>query len=329
MTATGWSLNAALALAALALLYVGAEWLVRGAASLARRMYIRPIVIGLTVVAFATSAPELVVGLTSAIQSRTAADATIAHVAVGDVLGANVANIGLIIGISALIRPLRVRRSTWRRDVPAALAVHLLLLVFCLDGRLDPWEGMLLILGFLGFVAYLVRRAKDSRRAESAGESGSKRPRLATSVAWVAAGVAALAIGGNLLVGSALAIAKAAGISNLTIGITMVALLTTVPELATSTVAARRGESDLSIGNAVGSILFNGALVLGLAAVVAPIHIGPEVTHTRLPAVIALLLLLLLLMRSGLRVTRLEGAGLLACYLLFTAYCLLAGSVGY
>jgi len=308
--------------ASLALLYVGAEWLVRGAGRLAIAMRIRPLVVGLTVVAFATSAPELVVGLTATLRNYS-------DIAVGNIIGANIANVGLIIGASALIRPLRVHRHLWRKEVPVTIAVQVLLWAFCLNGTLGRGEGLALVAVLVAFVAWMVRTAKDREAAPSPDEIKGK-PRRALRVIQVAAGVALLVAGGNLLVPAAVGVAEAAGLSKLAIGLTIVAFGTTVPELATSVVAARRGEGDIAVGNAVGSVFFNTACILGLASAVRPIEIAPSEFHglvwIKLPVMLALVLLLIPFVRTGARVSRWEGAVLLACYIAFIVYSFWSGA---
>ena len=303
--------------ASLALLYVGAEWLVRGAGRLAIAMRIRPLVVGLTVVAFATSAPELVVGLTATLRNYS-------DIAVGNIIGANIANVGLIIGASALIRPLRVHRHLWRKEVPVTIAVQVLLWAFCLNGTLGRGEGLALVAVLVAFVAWMVRTAKDREAAPSPDEIKAN-PRRAVSLVQVVAGVALLVAGGNLLVHAAVGVAAAAGLSRLAIGLTIVAMGTTVPELATSVVAARRGEGDIAMGNAVGSVFFNTACILGLASAIRPMSISWDVYWVKLPVMLVLVLALIPFVRTGSRVARWEGAVLVACYIAFVVYSFWSG----
>ncbi len=318
-------LNVVLIVASVALLYFGAEWLVVGSALLARRMRIRPLVIGLTVVAFATSAPEFVVAVTATIESWVKADPNVAHMALGDVIGANVANVGLVIGGSALVAPLLVRRGIWRREVPIAILVQVVLFIFCLGPEIARWEGAVLVGMHLAFCVYMVRTAKDTETANLPDEVEGPLPRPAMAALRVGAGVVLLAVGGYLLVRGATAIAERAGLTHLTVGVTLVALLTTVPEVATSIMAARRGEGDIAVGNAVGSVLFNTAFVLGTAACLKPIVVRDDIRYLKIPVMIALLLVLLPFMRSKFRVSRWEGAALLACYVGFVVMSLLTG----
>ncbi|MGB2754968.1 MAG: calcium/sodium antiporter [Phycisphaerae bacterium] len=317
MPADGVGLDVLLIVVSVGVLYAGAELLVRGAGRLAIAMRIRPLVVGLTVVAFATSAPELVVGLTATLRN-------VSDIAVGNIIGANIANVGLIIGLSALIRPLRVHKHLWRKEVPATILVQVLLWAFCLNGTLGRWEGLALVAVLVAFLAWMIRTAKD-REATPLPDEIQGKPRRALNVVQVVAGVALLVAGGNLLVHAAVGVAEAAGLSRLAIGLTIVAMGTTVPELATSVVAARRGEGDIAVGNAVGSVFFNTACILGLASAIRPITISWDVYWVKLPVMIVLVLALVPFMRSGFRVARWEGAVLLACYIAFVVYSFWSG----
>ena len=318
MPADGVGLNVLLLVVSVGVLYAGAELLVRGAGRLAIAMRIRPLVVSLTVVAFATSAPELVVGLTATLRN-------VSDIAVGNIIGANIANVGLIIGASALVRPLRVHRHLWRKEVLAMIGAQVLLWVFCLNGVLARWEGLVLIGVLATFLAWMIGTAKDREAAPLPDEIKGK-PRRAVNLIQVVAGVALLVAGGNLLVHAAVDVATAAGLSQLAIGLTIVAFGTTMPELATSVVAARRGEGDIAVGNAVGSVFFNTACVLGLASAIRPIAVSQDVYTFQLPVMMALVLILIPFVRTGSRVARWEGAVLLACYIAFVVYSFWSGA---
>ncbi|MBN1916302.1 MAG: calcium/sodium antiporter [Verrucomicrobia bacterium] len=301
------------------MLYFGAELLVSGSSGLARELRIRPSVIGLTIVAFATSGPELVVGIVATLRG-------VQDVTVGDVIGANVANIGLIIGASALLAPLAVSRITARREVPITVSAQIALFLFALSGTITRIEGAVLILMLVAFVVYMIRTAKDASNPRLATDPPRVPGQTVLLVVKTAFGIALLVSGGYFLVGSATFVAEKAGITNLTIGATMVAFLTTVPELATSLIAARRGEGEIAVGNAIGSVFFNSACVLGIAAVINPIAVGPSIAHVKIPIMIGLLFLLALMMAFRLRVSRRKGVILFACYLGFIAYTILTGA---
>jgi cation:H+ antiporter len=320
MPADSIGLDVLLLVVSVGVLYAGAELLVRGAGRLAIAMRIRPLVVGLTIVAFATSSPELVVGLTATLRN-------VSDIAVGNIIGANIANVGLIIGLSALIRPIKVHQHLWRKEVPATILVQVLLWAFCLNGMLGRWEGLALLAVLAAFLAWMIRTAKD-REAAPLPDEIKEKPRVAVNVIQVVAGVALLVAGGNLLVHAAVGVAAAAGLSQLAIGLTIVAFGTTVPELATSVVAARRGEGDIAVGNAIGSVFFNTACILGLASAIRPMSISWDVYWVKLPVMIVLVLALVPFVRTGARVARWEGAVLLACYVAFVVYSFWSGAAG-
>lgn len=295
----------------LLLLALGAEYLVRGSTALAMRFGLTPLVIGLTVVAFGTSSPELVVSLQSSLSGNGA-------IALGNVIGSNISNIALILGVSALVRPLRVQVQIIRREIPLMILASVLLSLMLLGGQVNRLEGLLLfIAGIAYFVfAYIAARRNKSRIAESEFEAALPKT---TGRGWVSLllillGLSMLAIGAKLLVHSAVAIAEAFGVSQIIIGLTVVAVGTSLPELATSVVAARKDEGDIVIGNVIGSNVLNVLFVLGLAALINPLHVeGLSVID-----VIVMLgsaALVLPLMRRGFQLTRWEGTLLLAGYI--------------
>ena len=304
----------ALILGGLVLLIVGAEALVRGASALALKLGLSTLVVGLTVVAFGTSAPELVVSVQAA---REAAGG----IALGNVIGSNIANIALILGLSALLRPLRVETQLVRLDLPLLIGVSLVLVLLLLDRALGRVEGAVLSLGLLGYVALTLRVA---RREEPAG-LGEALP-TAQGSAWrhvlfVGAGLAMLATGAGWLVDGAVAVAEAAGVPPAVVGLTLVAVGTSLPELATSAVATYRGAGDVAIGNVVGSNLFNVLGILGAAALVHPLA-APSLTLVDLAVMFGLAIVLLPLARSGFALTRWEGALLVGVYVGYTVYLL-------
>jgi len=308
-----------LALAAgLVLLYFGAERLVHGAASLALRFGLTPLVVGLTVVAFGTSAPELVVSVGSALEGR-------GGLAIGNVVGSNIVNVALILGLSVLIRPALVKTQLLRLDVPLMIAASALLFVLLLDGVLNRVEGAFL---FAGLIAYTGFNIWQSRREQAAVQtdlaevlptpSGS----VGRDVGWVAVGLVVLVVGAQFLVSGAVSIAEAAGLSEAFIGLTIVAIGTSLPELATSVVAALRGEGDIAVGNVVGSNVFNLLGILGLSSMLAPLERG-GIAVFDLGAMLFLALLLVPLMRSGFQLARWEGGLLMACYAVYVGLLLI------
>lgn len=298
-------------------LLVGAELLVRGASALALRLGITPVVVGLTVVAFGTSSPELVVSLTAAVHGQPG-------VALGNVVGSNICNLGLILGIAALIRPVVVHSRVIRLDMPLMIGASLLTWGLLADGRLGRLDGLLLTLGVVAFTTFSVFQGRREASAvqEEFGEGvGPASARLLPSVLLVAGGLVLLTFGGRLLVDGAVAIARGAGVSETVIGLTLVALGTSLPELATSAVAALRGQSDLAVANVVGSNIFNLLGVLGPTALVAPLESVP-VSSVDLAVMVGIAALAWPLLRTGARVSRGEGALLLLVYGLYVAYLL-------
>ncbi|MBP5350850.1 MAG: calcium/sodium antiporter [Fibrobacterales bacterium] len=292
----------------------GASWLVDGASALARAFGVSDFVVGLTVVAFGTSLPELVVNLFAAFQGHM-------ELALGDVLGSNTCNILLILGLCALVRPLPVPRKVAGFELPLVPGVVALLSLLLLPGELRAWGGAVLLLCFALFLRISVRRGDV--RAE---EPGEKRMRPGKAVFYVLAGLAALVGGGRMIVSGATEIARMCGMGEGAIGMTVVAVGTSLPELAASVAAQWRGNAALAVGNIVGSNIFNVLLVLGATALVAPIPAGPEawaqVAVTLGSGALLLACLFLKPASSRLRLGKLSGALFLACYALVVAWSL-------
>ena len=309
----------------LALLLAGAELLVRGASRLAAAVGISPLVIGLTVVAFGTSAPELAVSTGSALTGRP-------DIAFGNVVGSNILNILVILGLAALISPLAVHRQLIRFDVPLMVAVSLLVLLFALDGSVGRWEGLALLAGIVAYTVWVIRQSrKESRavQAEYEREFGAKdagpAQRLWLQVLLILAGLGMLVLGAKWLVAGAVAIALWLGLSELVIGLTIVAAGTSLPEVATSVLASIRGERDIAVGNVVGSNLYNILAVLGLAAAVAPdgVAVATAALNFDVPVMIAVSIACLPVFISGGAIDRWEGAIFLLYYALYAAFLVL------
>lgn len=295
----------------LALLVVAANALVRGAAALALRLGLTPLVVGLTVVAFGTSAPELVVSVQAAIAGA-------GGIAVGNVVGSNVANIGLILALAVLVRPLATNPALVRRDLPALLGVTALAAAFLVDQRLGRAEGGVLV---LGLAAYLVWSVRAARRENAEADLAVAEP---TGPVWrdalfVAGGLAGLVVGADLFVGGAVRLAEAAGVSNAVIGLTVVAVGTSLPEMATSVVAAVRGEGEIAVGNVVGSNLFNLLGILGVAALVRPL-VAPGLEPVDVAVMGAFTGALAVMLFTGRRLVRAEAVALVAGYVGYVAY---------
>jgi cation:H+ antiporter len=300
-------------------LYLGAEWLVKGAAGLARAFGVQPLVIGLTVVAYGTSAPELVVTLIAAAEGRSA-------IALGNVIGSNIANIGLILGLTTLIRPPRVESGLIRRELPVLLVATALVPAFLWDDEISRLEGALLTGGAVAFTLFTLRKTRqvapestlgvEAREEVELEAAAGGKPKLA---ALATVGLGALVAGGKLFVDGATGLALDVGMSERLVGLTIVAIGTSLPELAASFVAALRGHSELALGNIVGSNVFNILLVLGGSAVVRPIAESFTANRIDLAALAGVAAIGALVMRGERVITRIEGAVLVAIYAGFIA----------
>ena len=295
-------------LVGLGLIVLGADWLVEGASSIARKAGVSEFVIGLTIVGFGTSCPELVVSLTGAWEGN-------ADVAVGNVLGSNIFNVLFILGLTALLCPVSMTADNRKRDIPETLLVTVLFLGFGMMNGLSRWEGALFLLLFALYFFASFRRGKPSEEEEKVL---SKPRKLWLSILLVLAGLAGLIFGGNLFVDSATALARMLGVSDKFIAVTILAGGTSLPELATSLVAALKGRDQLALGNILGSNVFNILLILGSSALITPLSFA-SVTYVDALALLLSVALLLLWAYTGRRerIDRWEGAFML---LLFGAY---------
>jgi cation:H+ antiporter len=300
-----------------AALFAGAEWLVRGAARLAAALGVRPLVIGLTVVGFGTSMPEVAVSAVASARGESA-------VALGNVLGSNIANAGLILALAALVRPMRADIRLLRREAPLLLAVSLACYGLAWTGAITRWQGALLLAGLAAFVWVALRwaateppdieqefAAYEQKRKLVAGDGRGRQ------VLLLLAGTVLLVAGGHLLVISAVELARRAGISEAAIAASLVAVGTSLPELATSLVAAARRLPDIAVGNIIGSNLFNLLGVLGVAALVRPVPVAVATRDFEFPVMLGFMLATAVVLRTGHRITRVEGALLFAAYLAF------------
>jgi cation:H+ antiporter len=297
------------------LLYFGAEWLVKGSSSLARSLGVTPIVIGLTVVAFGTSAPELVVSLISSIKGKS-------MIAVGNVIGSNICNIALVLGLSAVLNPIKSDPTVVRRDIPIMLAISLYLLILTYNSTLGRIEGATLFIGIIlyTFMNYYLAKKETAGVAEIESELeeiGFVESR-AKQLLLIGAGIAGVVGGAQVVVNNAVIIMTILGVSEKFIGLTIVAFGTSLPELATSVVAAMRGEMDISIGNLVGSNVFNIMSVLGAASLVRPIPIPGGFIESGLWIDYLVMMftsaLPWFMMRKNFTVKRVDGIILLLCY---------------
>jgi cation:H+ antiporter len=315
----------------LLMLYFGAEWLVKGSAGLARSLGVRPLIVGLTVVAYGTSMPELVVGAIAAAEGK-------GDIALGNVVGSNIANLGLILGVTALIAPVRVEGALIKREIPAFALTALLLPALLYDNVVSRLEAGVLLAGAAAFTALVTRSAMGARAIAATAEAGAEvveadaeaagaphvegRPKLA---ALAVLGLLLLLGGGKLFVDGASRLALALGMSERLVGLTIVAVGTSLPELAASVVAAVRGHASIAVGNVIGSNVFNVLFVLGGAGAVRPIEGSFRAMKADLVVLLGFTALGGILLRRERTLTRAEGALLVAGYVAFLALASLRG----
>lgn len=296
------------------LLVIGAELLVRAALRLALRLHVRPLIIGLSLVAFGSTAPQLTVSLQAAFQGAP-------DVAVGSVIGSNIFNVLVILGLAALVIPLRVSRQLVRLDIPLMIAASALVYLLAGNGQLGRLEGLLLVLGLLGYLGMLWHQSRHYARTYPAPEAVhiSAGRFWSGAILQVLLGLGLLSLAGHLLLEAAVEVATDLGLSERIIGLTVVAVCTSLPELAAALIAALRGEREIAVGTVIGSNLFNLLAVLGLTAVVTPepLSISPNALDFDLPVMLGVAVLSLPVFYSGYRVTRAEGLVFLCLYLAY------------
>ena len=311
----------------LVLLIAGGEALVRGASSIATRIGMSPLIVGLIVVSAATSAPELAVTVGAVVSGEPG-------LAVGNVIGSNIVNILLILGLSALVMPLLIKRQLVRFDIPVMVGLSVLLVAVSLDGQIGLLDGVLLLAGLVlhAVLSILIGRREVRAGAEGAGTApvpthGSPTP-VWLSLLLLVVGIGLLVLGSQLLVTGAVSIATGLGVSSLVVGLTVVAIGTSLPELATSIIAVRRGERDMAVGNIVGSNIFNIGMVLGLPAIIfgEGIPVPAAAIALDLPVMLATAIALLPIAFTGFIIARWEGGFFVAIYIAYTAYLVLAAT---
>ncbi len=298
----------------------GADRFVHGAAATARNLGVPPLLIGLTIVALATSAPEILVSVVAALRGQS-------DLAIGNAIGSNIANIGLVLGVVAVLRPIELKSATLRREMPALLAVTLLTVSLFLDSFLSRVDGFVLLTGLVIVMIWLTRlgfrsSSTDPLQADFDAEI-PKHMGMRVAILWSLVGIGTLLLGAHLMVDGAVEIALALGVSEVVIGVTMVALFTSLPELAVSAVAAFRGEYGLAIGNIVGSNIFNLLAVLGVAAAIQPTVLPPSVLSLHIFVMVAFTLVLFAMTyeyEGRGRITRFEGFALVVAYVSYTSY---------
>lgn len=305
----------------LVLLIWSAEKFIDGAAATSRWLGLSPLLIGMLVIGFGTSAPEMMVSVLAAMQGNPG-------LAVGNAYGSNIANIGLVLGFVALLAPLAVHSSVIRKEMPLLLVVMLVTGLMLLDGWVARWEAVCLLLALLIFIVVSIVRSRgqqdDALISEVAETLDSKPMSRGTAIMWTLVGLVLLIASSRLLVWGAVEIAVRFGVSDLIIGLTVVAIGTSLPELASSITALRRNEHDMVLGNVVGSNLFNSLAVVGLAGIIAPIETGQEVLQRDWSVMLVMTVLMMLFAFSWRgrprRINRFEGGGLLALFIAYTGY---------
>lgn len=321
-------LNLLFVVVSLGLLVLGAEWLVKGAASLAAKLKVSALVIGLTVVAFGTSMPELTVSLTAALQGSS-------DITLGNVLGSNIANILLILGVCGVLGNLKVKSTTVYKEIPLMLAGTILIAVFANDiffdggtiNAITRTDGIALLVMFAIFMYYVFSLTRNDKQTKSINESDPINTYgTPLSIGYIGAGLLMLVFGGRLLVDNAVSIAESAGLSEALIGLTIVAIGTSLPELATSVVAVRRKQSDIAVGNVVGSNIFNIFWILGISSVITSITVAEGANSDFLVAIIAALLLFVIMFVGRKHtITFKEGVMFLLFYIAYMAFLVIRG----
>jgi cation:H+ antiporter len=308
---------ALLLVAGLVALYFGAEWLVRGSSTLALRLGLTPLLVGLTVVAYGTSAPELIVSLAAAWQGQ-------ADIAIGNAVGSNIVNIGLILGLTAVLCPIRVQLQVLKLDTPVMVGGSVLFLVFFLDHQISRWEAGCFVVLLVLYTLVNIRLARRKGPPEVEQAYAATLARKASALGWcflmIVGGLLALAVGARLFVLGATRIAELLGVSQAIIGLTVVAIGTSLPELITSAVAAARKQADIAVGNIVGSTICNVLAILGFAGVLAGPLDGAGVAITNVTVMVVFTLGMALIAWSGFKLTRWEGGLLLAGYVSYLAW---------
>ena len=308
----------------LVVLVFAADYLVKGAATIAGVLGISPLIVGLTVVSFGTSAPELAVSVASAFKGQ-------ADLAVGNVVGSNIFNVLVVLGLSALIIPLVVHQQLIRFDVPVMIFLSVLLYGLCYDGNISRADGIILFAFAVGYLYFLLRQSKSEKDStvlaeyqQEYGEVG-KDPKWFRNISYIVLGIAGLVLGADVLVRGAVQIAGFFGVSELIIGLTVISMGTSLPEVATSVVAAMKGEKDIAVGNVVGSNIFNIVLVLGVSSIVAPagIAVTPHAVNFDIIFMVCVAVATLPIFFYGYQVGRVAGFFFVLFYLIYVGYLIL------
>lgn len=310
--------NVLLLLFGVGMVLKGADWLTEGAVSIAGKAGVSQMIIGLTIVAMGTSMPELCVSFVSALKGTS-------DIAIGNVVGSNIFNTLLIVGCSAMVAPVTIMKRTIWRDFPVAIAASVLLCIFAADNGISRGESAALLAGFCIFMFFTLKNAKGSPKPETGDNAPSRQRTSTVSCLLVIGGLACLIAGSNIFVEGSTFIARQLGVSDAVIGLTIVAGGTSLPELATSVVAAKKGNSGIAIGNVLGSNVFNILMIVGLTGTVCPMHIT-GITLTDFAMLVASILLICIFSRTKYTIERWEGTVLTAIFIAYLAYLIATAS---
>jgi len=304
------AINAALTIAGLAMLCFGGNWLVNGSVTIAKKLGTSHLVIGMTVVAYGTSTPELAASIAAAGEHS--------EIILGNVIGSNIANVGMVIGIAAILATLAVSKSTLRKEIPIMIGVSLLLIVLSLDGEISQYDGMLLIGSLIAFTVFTYRNIKKQKDENSDdNKTITKNNAYLKAGGLIAIGVGLLYVGAILTVDNAVILAQTFGVSERIIGITVIAIGTSLPELITSVIAIRKGHTDIGVGTIIGSNIYNILMIMGIASTIASISVMPE-AFLDYAIMVGFSLVLLVALKSG-KINRSIGIGLVIAYLAYLA----------
>lgn len=300
-----------IAIGGLLLLIAGGELLVRGSVGIAKSMAVPPLIIGLTVVSFGTSAPELLVSLNAALGGNPG-------ISIGNVLGSNIANIALVLGVTVMIFPIVIQRQTIRLDWPVMMFASLLFYLFALDNIIERWEGIILFIILISYIVVLINTARKNKKAAESVEELEDAPKsVPLSILFLLLGLVGLYFGSEYFVSGASDLAAYFGMSESMIGLTIVAFGTSAPELVASTIAAFRKEADLAVGNLIGSNIFNIFAVLGITSTVTPIEVANSVLSFDMFWMLGIAAIILPFMITGKKMSKWEGALLFVCYITY------------
>lgn len=293
------------------LLYIGGNWLVSGSSSFALRRGVSKLIVGLTIVAFGTSAPELFISVVAAIEGSTS-------ISIGNIIGSNIANIGLILGVAAIIYPPKVFSSTIRFQIPFAIFVTVLFILLTLNGNIGPIDSLILLSCFGLFTFFCLKSGREVYDGD--GDQAGLLPNKLHEIVYIVFGLIGLEVGSELFVKGAIRLAETIGVSEFMIGVSIVALGTSLPELATSVIAAAKRESEIVVGNIIGSCVFNILLVMGVVGLIKPIHTPSMSIVPDMGVMLFLTILLLPMFYTGRRLSRMEGTFLLVIYAAYIVF---------